>query len=233
MQDYSSIPGLTPNGRWDLPERLNMAAQAMDHPADALALIDLTGAARRDISHGELAAMVDGLARYLLSRIQPGDRVGVLLSQSPWCAAAHLAIWKVGAISVPLFKLFQHDALASRAGDAGVRFVLTDPEFHDRVRDGAAIRIDAARGIVELEGKSYAAEPASEIALQVQAAGGIVSAVQRHGQSTFDVLTIDASTRIWRRLDHRCASRCSARFAVFVPSCFFLNSRTRLRSISR
>ncbi|MDE4275524.1 AMP-binding protein [Phaeobacter gallaeciensis] len=128
MQDYSSIPGLTPDGRWDLPERLNMAAQAMDHPADALALIDLTGAARRDISHGELAAMVDGLARYLLSRIQPGDRVGVLLSQSPWCAAAHLAIWKVGAISVPLFKLFQHDALASRAGDAGVRFVLTDPE---------------------------------------------------------------------------------------------------------
>ena len=128
MQDYSSIPGLTPYGRWDLPERLNMAAQAMDHPADALALIDLTGAARRDISHGELAAMVDGLARYLLSRIQPGDRVGVLLSQSPWCAAAHLAIWKVGAISVPLFKLFQHDALASRAGDAGVRFVLTDPE---------------------------------------------------------------------------------------------------------
>jgi len=128
MQDYCSIPGLTPDGRWDLRERPNMAAQAMDHPADALALIDLTGAARRDISHGELAAMVDGLARYLLSRIQPGDRVGVLLSQSPWCAAAHLAIWKVGAISVPLFKLFQHDALASRAGDAGVRFVLTDPE---------------------------------------------------------------------------------------------------------
>ena len=49
-----------------------------------------------------------------------GRSGGVLLGQSPWCAAAHLAIWKIGAISVPLFKLFQHDALASRIGDAGV-----------------------------------------------------------------------------------------------------------------
>jgi acetyl-CoA synthetase len=51
-----------------------------------------------------------------------------LLSQSPWCAAAHLAIWKIGAISVPLFKLFKHDALASRVMDAGCGIVLTDAE---------------------------------------------------------------------------------------------------------
>jgi len=128
MSELRHIPGLTHDGAWDVPRALNMAAQAMGHDPDACAIIDLTGPERCDISHGELASMVDGLARYLLSRIQPGDRVGVLLSQSPWCAAAHLAIWKVGAISVPLFKLFKRDALASRAGDAGVRFVLTDPE---------------------------------------------------------------------------------------------------------
>ncbi len=52
----------------------------------------------------------------------------MLLSQSPWCAAAHLAVWKIGAISVPLFKLFKHDALASRIADAGVESVLTDSE---------------------------------------------------------------------------------------------------------
>jgi len=49
-----------------------------------------------------------------------------LLSQSPWCLAAHLAIWKIGAISVPLFKLFKQDALASRVNDAGCIGVLTD-----------------------------------------------------------------------------------------------------------
>lgn len=105
----------------------------------------MTGAERRDISYGDLSGMVDGLTRCLLTRIQPGDRVGVLLSQSPWCAAAHLAVWKAGGISVPLFKLFKRDALASRAGDAGVRFVFTDPEGAELLGDLAdAVMVDSA-----------------------------------------------------------------------------------------
>ena len=107
---------------------MNMAAQCLDHPADQVAIIDLSGATRRDVSYGDLAEMTDGLARALTARVARGDRVGVLLSQSPWCAAAHLAIWKIGAISVPLFKLFKQVALASRINDAGVALVLTDAE---------------------------------------------------------------------------------------------------------
>jgi acetyl-CoA synthetase len=145
MVDMREYPGLSADGSWVLPDRLNMAAQAMSQPAEALAIIDMTGPERRDITHGELAGMVDALARYLLTRVTPGDRVGVLLSQSPWCAAAHLAVWKVGAISVPLFKLFKRDALASRAGDAGVQFVLTDPEGADLLGDLAeAVMVDQA-----------------------------------------------------------------------------------------
>ena len=123
-----TLPGLTANGLWDVPARLNMAGQCLAHPADKTAIIDLTRGTRRDVSFGDLAEMVDGLARALLTQVTPGDRVGVLLSQSPWCAAAHLAIWKIGAISVPLFKLFKHDALESRVGDAGCAIVLTDAE---------------------------------------------------------------------------------------------------------
>ncbi len=145
MCSASNIPGLDAQGHWILPDTLNMAQQAMDHPGDALALIDMTGTERRDLTHAELAQMVDGLARYLRTRVTPGDRVGVLLSQSPWCAAAHLAIWKVGGISVPLFKLFKREALASRAGDAGVRFVFTDAEGADLLADLAeAVMVDQA-----------------------------------------------------------------------------------------
>jgi acetyl-CoA synthetase len=133
----NTLPGLTEQGLWDVPARLNMAAQCLAQPEGALAIIDLTGAARRDVSFGMLHKMVDGLARALAAQVHAGDRVGVLLSQSPWCAAAHLAIWKIGAISVPLFKLFKHDALASRVGDAGCEIVLTDAE-------GAALLGDLA-----------------------------------------------------------------------------------------
>ena len=122
------LPGLGGEGRWDIPVRLNMARQCLDNPAEQVAVIDLTGAVRVDVTYGRLGEMVDGLARALGGRVQVGDRLGVLLSQSPWCVAAHLAIWKIGAISVPLFKLFKHDALASRIGDSGLELVLTDAE---------------------------------------------------------------------------------------------------------
>jgi len=123
-----TLPGLDGEGRWDIPARLNMARQCLAQPDDAVAVIDLTGDVRRDVCFGALGDMVDGIARALTRRVQAGDRVGVLLSQSPWCVAAHLAIWKIGAISVPLFKLFKHDALASRVGDSGVQIVLTDAQ---------------------------------------------------------------------------------------------------------
>ncbi len=129
---------LTTDGFWTLPDRLNIADQCLAGQPDAVAIIDLTGAERRDVTRGELAAMTDALARTLLARgVTRGDRVGVLLGQSPVCAAAHLAIWKIGAISVPLFKLFKQDALRSRITDAGAQLVLTD-------QDGAALVGDIA-----------------------------------------------------------------------------------------
>ncbi|WP_299042602.1 AMP-binding protein [uncultured Tateyamaria sp.] len=117
---------------------MNMALQCLAHPPDQVAIIDLTGQTRTDVTYAMLAEQADGLARALLRTVQPGDRIGVLLSQSPWCAAAHLALWKIGAISVPLFKLFKSDALASRIGDAGLTVVLTDTAGAALVGDLAA-----------------------------------------------------------------------------------------------
>src|SRR6056297_4043089 len=118
--------------RWDLPTRLNMAAQVCDDGAarapDRVAIIDLSGG-RQELSYAALRSMADGLAHALVARgVARGDRVGVLRSQGAWCAAAHIAIWKIGAISIPLFKLFRQDALVSRVGDAGARVVVTDAE---------------------------------------------------------------------------------------------------------
>lgn len=117
---------------WNLPARLNMAEQVCDiwaaRDPDRVALIDLTDG-RRDVTYGELRRLVDGLAHELVARgVQRGDRVGVLRSQGVWTAAAHIAIWKIGAISIPLFKLFMRDALLSRVTDAGATLVITDPD---------------------------------------------------------------------------------------------------------
>ncbi|MBV7379093.1 AMP-binding protein [Maritimibacter dapengensis] len=114
--------------RWDIPDRLNMAAQVCDDWAETdperVAIIDDQAGA---ITYGRLREMADGLARELVAEgVVRGDRVGVLRTQSPWTAAAHIAIWKLGAISIPLFKLFKRDALATRLADAGASVVVTD-----------------------------------------------------------------------------------------------------------
>lgn len=123
---------------WDIPPRLNMATQVCDDWAardpSRTAIIDMTGPRRRDVSFAALREMAERLATALLDRgVQLGDRVGVLRSQDSWCAAAHIAIWKVGAISVPLFKLFREDALRSRISDSGLTLVVTDDEGADRL----------------------------------------------------------------------------------------------------
>ncbi|WP_299666044.1 AMP-binding protein [uncultured Ruegeria sp.] len=141
MRPAEVIPGLRSDRSWAIPDRLNMARQCLAHPAGQTAILDLSDGEIRTISFADLNDMVDRLARALLDQVEPGERVGVLLSQSPWCAAAHLAIWKIGAISVPLFKLFKRDALASRVGDAGARLVLTDAE-------GAALLGDLAQPLL-------------------------------------------------------------------------------------
>ncbi|WP_397544343.1 AMP-binding protein [Roseovarius salis] len=133
--------------RWNLPDRLNMAVQACDAPAerapDGLAILDLSDG-REEVTRAALRRMADALAHGLAERgVRRGDRVGVLRSQGPWCAAAHIAIWKLGAVSIPLFKLFRQDALSVRVKDAGARLVVTD-------RDGAGMvaALDTAAALV-------------------------------------------------------------------------------------
>ncbi|MGR3322051.1 MAG: AMP-binding protein [Pseudooceanicola sp.] len=129
----ASYDALCDGFRWDIPDRLNMAEQVCDAWAvrepERVALIDLSGGARREVTYADLWALSRRVEVALLDRgVLRGDRVGVLLSQSPLTAAAHIAAWRMGAISVPLFKLFRHDALASRLNDSGARVVVTDTE---------------------------------------------------------------------------------------------------------
>jgi acetyl-CoA synthetase len=54
------------------------------------------------------------------------DRVGILLPQCPETALSHIALYKIGAIAVPLFTLFGPEALAYRLKNSGAGAVITD-----------------------------------------------------------------------------------------------------------
>jgi acetyl-CoA synthetase len=117
--------------RWDIPEFYNIGVDICDKWAvepGRLALIydDGSGEAR-NYSFRDLRAfsnrMANGLAALGIGR---GDRVGILLPQRPETAIAHIAIYKIGAIAIPLFTLFGTDALAYRLENSGARGIITD-----------------------------------------------------------------------------------------------------------
>ncbi|SDB70628.1 acyl-CoA synthetase [Belnapia rosea] len=117
--------------RWQVPERFNIGVACCDRWADGsgrTALIHLrTDGGLQRITFDTLRTESNRLANLLAARgIGPGDRVGVLLPQVPEAALAHLAIYKLGAIAVPLFQLFQEQALEYRLRDCGAAALVTD-----------------------------------------------------------------------------------------------------------
>jgi acetyl-CoA synthetase len=117
--------------RWALPDRFNIGVAACDRHATGvgrLALIYETPDGRVErFSFDVLKQLSNRCANALNGLgIRPGDRVGVLLPQRPETAIVHLAIYKLGAVAVPLFVQFGPDALEHRLADSGARALITD-----------------------------------------------------------------------------------------------------------
>lgn len=121
---------------WDLPTHYNMGIDACDrHAADKgrLALIcDRGNGTVEKWTFWELKQASNRFANALRSLgVEKGDRVAVLLSQSAELPVAHIALYKLGAIGVPLFVLFGEDALRFRLEDSGAKVIVTDQEHSE------------------------------------------------------------------------------------------------------
>ena len=76
------------------------------------------------------------LANVLSARgIRRGDRVAILLPQAPAVAAAHVAIYKLGAIALPLAMLFGVEAISYRLADSGARALITNAQGLAKLTD--------------------------------------------------------------------------------------------------
>ena len=90
------------------------------------------------LTYGAFAQQSSAFARGLERQgIKPGDRVAILLPQGFEAAITHAAIYKLGAIALPLALLFGVEALEYRLLDAGAAAVITNAFGQERL---AAIR---------------------------------------------------------------------------------------------
>jgi acetyl-CoA synthetase len=127
--------------RWRIPEHFNIGIACCDAHADGSgrpALIHDDGGGVATTSFEALKQASNRIANMLAGHgIWPGDRVGILLPQRPETAMAHMAIYKMGAIALPLFTQFGPDALEHRLQHSGAAALITDGENLPKI---AAIR---------------------------------------------------------------------------------------------
>jgi acetyl-CoA synthetase len=118
--------------RWDIPARFNIGIAVSDRWAavdpERIALLEyrVDGAPGR-MSFGDLSLASNAFANALRAGgVRRGDRVALLLPQGFDVAIAHVAIYKLGAIAVPLAMLFGVEALEYRLQTAGVKAIVTN-----------------------------------------------------------------------------------------------------------
>src|SRR5581483_1235328 len=127
-----SYEALVRDFRWQVPAQFNIGVEVCDRWAardpGRLALVAVSADGRaRDVSYGWLRETSNRLANALTAHgIGRGDRVAILLPQSPEVAAIHVAIYKIGAIALPLAMLFGIDALSYRLGNSGAKALITN-----------------------------------------------------------------------------------------------------------
>src|SRR5512132_2406521 len=120
--------------RWQIPALYNIGVDVCDRWAELDAARTAIFNVRADgkveeVNYGGLREASNRLANALAARgIGRGDRIAILLPQGPAVAVSHIAIYKLGAIALPLAMLFGVDAIAYRLADSGARALITNAQ---------------------------------------------------------------------------------------------------------
>ena len=112
---------------------------ATDHPQRPAWTFDLPEGGRR-LSYADVAERTRRLAAGLAERgVGPGDRVGVMLGNTPEMPLTWLALMRLGAAMVPLNPRYRRDDVAHVLTDAAVRLVVARPQHHELLTSYAAV----------------------------------------------------------------------------------------------
>ena len=117
--------------RWFLGGKVNLAHNCLDRharlrPAATALVWEGDGGETRSLSYGELDREVCRLAAGLRALgLQRGEVAALYMPMVPEVVIALLALWKIGAVGVPIFSGFGPEALAVRLEDCRARLLFT------------------------------------------------------------------------------------------------------------
>jgi acetyl-CoA synthetase len=117
--------------RWHVPEYLNIGWEccgrwAEDRARFALYYEDEAGQVEK-FTYWDLQQEANRLSNALLSMgVRRGDRVAIVLPQRPETIVAHIAIYQMGAVAMPLSILFGPEALEYRLHNSAAAAIIID-----------------------------------------------------------------------------------------------------------
>lgn len=132
--DAMAAPGIS---TLEVPARYNMGFDVCSKWAagpDRLALIHDDGLSVERYSFHDIERLSNQTVNLLRDAgLQVGTRVALMIPQRPETAYCHVAIYKAGAIAVPLFPLFGEDAIEHRLHDSGAELFIGDRASVEKV----------------------------------------------------------------------------------------------------
>src|SRR3984893_5284587 len=132
LPDAREYDALYRSFQWSIPAQYNIGHDVCDRwvqrePRRTALLHLRADGAIDEISYSALREDSNRLANALAGHaIARGDRVAILLPQMPAVATSHIAIYKLGAIALPLAMLFGLEAISFRLADSGARALITN-----------------------------------------------------------------------------------------------------------
>ncbi|MDS0477030.1 AMP-binding protein [Natrinema sp. 1APR25-10V2] len=141
-RDWDDYDRLLEEFEWEVPETFNMATYVCDRWAEdeervALFADDGDGGSET-YTFRRVRNATNALANAMRDRgVERGDRIAINMRQRPETVIAHVACWKLGAVSVPLSTLFGTDAVSYRLNDADAVACFVDGTNVETVRSVA------------------------------------------------------------------------------------------------
>jgi len=124
--------------QWNVPGDFNMGQAASRYgtsdPGRIALYYENEHGDCKQHTFGEVLKDSNRLANALIGiGVKRGDRVGIVLPQRVEAGVAHIAVYRSGAIALPLSVMFGEDALKYRLQDSGANVVITDAAHRDLV----------------------------------------------------------------------------------------------------
>jgi len=126
-----------------------LARSARAHPQRPA----LARGSRMLATYDELASRVACLAGGLATRLQPGDRVALVMKNCPQYAEVMFACWHAGLVAVPINAKLHPKELEFILGDSGARLGFATADLHPALASLAGAGFEEA---IDVDGAGYA-----------------------------------------------------------------------------